>query len=220
MTELDEPISNSLDAPVWAADSSHFFYLELSDNWRPYRVRLHRLGTPRADDPIVYEEQDESFFVHLEETQSEQFIQITAGDHVTTEARLIPAAAPTSEPRLVAERRTGHEYHLDHREGRFYIRTNDQHKNFRLAVCEEATPEEANWQPLIDGTDARYLTGHLCLRNHLILAERIDGLDQVRIISDPDSEAPDEHYVAFPEASYAVGFGSNAEYDPGHLRLG
>ena len=71
-TALDEPISNSLDAPVWAADSSHFFYLELSDNWRPYRVRLHRLGTPRADDPIVYEEQDESFFVHLAETQSEQ----------------------------------------------------------------------------------------------------------------------------------------------------
>mgnify|MGYP000464670907 CR=1 FL=1 len=39
-------------------------------------------GNPRADDPIIYEEQDESFFVHLEETQSEKFIQITAGDHV------------------------------------------------------------------------------------------------------------------------------------------
>jgi oligopeptidase B len=219
-TALDEPIGNTLDAPVWAAGSSYFFYLELSDNWRPYRVRLHRLGTPRADDPIIYEEQDESFFVHLEETQSEKFIQITAGDHVTTEVRLIPADAPTSEPLLVAERRTGHEYHLDHREGRFYIRTNDRHKNFRLVVSEEASPEEANWQTLIDGTDACYLTGHLCFRNHLILAERSDGLDQVRIITDPDKEAPDEHYVAFPEASYAVGFGSNAEYDPGHLRLG
>lgn len=217
---LDEPITNTLDAPVWAADSSHFFYLELSDNWRPFRVRLHRLGTPRADDAIVYEEPDESFFVHLEETQSEKYIQITSGDHVTTETRLIPADAPAETPLLVAERRSGHEYHLDHREGRFFIRSNDQHKNFRLAVTDEATPTESNWQTLIEGSDERYLTGHLCFKHHLILAERIDGLDQVRVIADPDGESPDEHYVAFPEASYAVEFGSNAEYAPTHLRLG
>ncbi len=219
-TALDEPITNTLDAPVWAADSSHFFYLELSDNWRPYRVRLHRLGTPRADDAIIYEESDESFFVHLEETQSERFIQITSGDHVTTETRLIPAQTPAAQPILVAERRTGHEYHLDHREGRFFIRSNDQHRNFRLAVTDEGTPTEANWQTLIEGSDQRYLTGHICFRHHLVLAERIDGLDQVRIITDPDSEAPDEHYLEFPEASYAVEFGSNAEYAPTQLRLG
>jgi len=219
-TALDEPITNTLDAPVWTADSRHFFYLELSGNWRPYRVRLHRLGTPRADDPIIYEESDESFFVHLEETQSEKYIQITTGDHVTSEVRLLPADAPTEAPLLVAERRAGHEYHLDHREGRFYIRTNDQHKNFRLAVTDESTPGSAGWQTLIEGSDERYLTGHLCFRRQLILAERIDGLDQVRIISDPDGAEPDEHYVAFPEASYAVEFGSNAEYDPACLRLG
>ncbi len=219
-TEIDEPIPNTLDAPVWAADSSHFFYLELSENWRPYRVRLHKLGTPRADDPIIYEEAHESFFVHIEETQSERYIQITVGDHVTSEVRLIPADAPTSTPQLVAARRTGHEYHLDHREGRFYIRTNDQHKNFRLAVTDESNPTESGWQTLIEGSDERYLIGHLCFRQHLILAERIDGLDQVRVIADPDSPTPEEHYVAFPEASYAVGFGSNAEYDPQHLRLG
>ncbi len=219
-TALDEPISNTLDAPVWTADSRHFFYLELSENWRPYRVRLHRLGTPRAEDPIIYEETDESFFVHLEETQSEKYIQITAGDHVTNEVRLIPAETPGAPPLLVAERRHGHEYHLDHREGRFYVRTNDQHRNFRLAVTDEANPAEANWQTLIEGSDERYLTGHLCFRHHLILAERIDGLDQVRVISNPDDAAAEEHYVAFPEASYAVSFGSNAEYEPTHLRLG
>ena len=219
-TALDEPITNTLGSPVWAADSSHFFYLELSDSWRPFRVRLHRLGRPKADDPIIYEEADESFFVGLEETQSEKYIQITSGDHVTTELRLIPADSPTDEPQLIAERRTGHEYHLDHREGHFYIRTNDQHRNFRLAVADEAAPQEANWQTMIEGSDDHYLTGHLCFKQQLILAERVDGLDQIRIIANPDQKDTDEHYVAFPEASYAVSFGSNAEYDPAHLRLG
>jgi oligopeptidase B len=219
-TLLDEPIGNTLDAPVWAADSLHFFYLELSENWRPYRVRLHRLGTPRANDPVVYEERDESYFVHLEETQSEKFIQITTGDHVTSEVRLIPAAAPETPPHLVAERRPGHEYHIDHREGRFYIRTNDAHKNFRIAVTGEDAPGEAHWQTLIPGSDARYLTGHLCFKHYLILAERLEGLDQIRVIGDPDADMPEAHYVAFPESSYAVSFGSNAEYDQVHLRIG
>jgi len=219
-TLIDEPITNTLDAPVWTADSRQFFYLELSENWRPYRVRLHRLGTPRVDDPVVYEEKDESFFVHLEETQSQKYIQITAGDHVTTEVRLIPADAPEQAPALVVERRPGHEYHLDHREGRFYIRTNDTHRNFRLAVTDEATPSESHWQTMIDGSDARYLTGHLCLKRYLIVAERLDGLDQIRVIADPEKDAPTEHHVAFPESSYAVSFGSNAEYDASHLRLG
>ncbi len=219
-TRIDEPISNTLDAPVWAADSRHFFYLELSDNWRPYRVRLHRLGTPRADDPIIYQEPDESFFVHLDETQSERFILITSGDHVTSEVRILPADSPLQTPELVAKRRAGHEYHLDHREGRFYIRSNDTHRNFRLAVTDEQTPEPEHWQTLIEGSDACYLTGHLCFRHHLIVAERVGGLDQIRVVGNPDADSPQEHHVVFPEPSYAVSFGSNAEYDPTHLRIG
>lgn len=219
-TLLDEPIGNTLDAPVWAADSSHFFYLELSENWRPYRVRLHKLGTPRLKDPVIYEEADESFFVHLEETQSQAFIQITTGDHVTSEVRLIPATAPRAEPLLVAARRHGVEYSLDHREGRFYIRSNDTHKNFRLAVADEETPTDAHWKTLIEGSDERYLIGHLCFKHYLILAERHGGLDQIRIITQPDSEDCSGHYVDFPEPSYAVSFGANAEYDQTVLRIG
>jgi oligopeptidase B len=85
-TAIDEPITNSLDAPVWSADSSQIFYLQLSENWRPYQVRRHKLGTPLSKDVVVYEEADDAFFVGIDETQSEAFIQISAGDHVTTSA--------------------------------------------------------------------------------------------------------------------------------------
>jgi oligopeptidase B len=158
--------------------------------------------------------------VSIDETQSEAFIQISAGDHVTSESRLIPSADPGATPLLVAPRRTGHEYHLDHRAGQFYIRTNDTHRNFRLAVSPESAPEEANWQTLIDGSDSHYLTGHLCFRDFLIVAERVAGLDQIRIISDPGASTAREHYIEFPESSYAVDFGTNALFDQTTLRLG
>jgi len=222
---IDEPITNTLDAPVWSSDSKHLFYLQLNDHWRPYQVRLHQLGTPLLKDRIVYEEADESFFVGVDETQSETFIQITCGDHITSETRLIPAAHPLTPPILVAPRRKGHEYHLDHREGTFYIRTNDQHKNFRLVTAPEDAPEPASWTPLIEGSDEHYLTGHLCFKNRIIVAERVDGLDQIRILDEPDTPRTAEeaeavwHFVEFPEAAYSVDFGTNACYDQPSLRL-
>ncbi len=218
-TALDEPIPNTLGAPVWSAGSEHFYYLELNDNWRPSRVLQHRLNSPRSEDRLVYEEQEEAFFVGIQETQSERWIVITSGDHVTNEAWLIPAHDPSAQPRLVAARRQAHEYHLDHREGCFYIRSNDQHRNFRLAVAPEGAPGEANWETLIAGSDERYLTGHLCFRDYLIVAERVAGLDQIRVVRSPGSDNAEEHHIRFPEPVYAVDFGSNAEYHQDTLRL-
>jgi oligopeptidase B len=116
-------------------------------------------------------------------------------------------------------RRSGREYHLDHRAGRFYIRTNDDHRNFRLAVADDADPDPANWRTLIEGSDEHYLTDHLCFRDYLIVTERIGGLDQVRVIAEPDADQSQVHYIEFPEPAYAVDFGSNSEYDQKHLRL-
>jgi oligopeptidase B len=218
-TAIDEPTPGTAGSPVWSADSAHLYYLKLDDQWRPHQAWLHRLGTPRAEDRLIYEEADKSFFVGIDETQSEAFIQITAGDHVTSEVRLIPAADPEAIPLLVCPRRPGHEYHMDHRADRFYILTNDRHKNFRLAVAPDAHPEPDHWQTVIAGTDECYLTGHLCFEDFVIVAERVAGLDQIRVLSEPDSSTPAEHHVQFPEPAYAVDLGTNAEADQRVLRL-
>jgi oligopeptidase B len=213
--QLAEVMTPTVGGPVWAADSSHLFYLKVNDSWRPYQALRHQLGTAVSEDVVVYEEADEGFFVSLGETQSEQWLVIASGDHVTSESRILRADAPLSEPRLISPRRTGHEYHLDHREGWFYIRSNDTHKNFRLARTLEHTPGEDHWETVIAGSDQHYLTDHLCFKNHLVVCERIDGLDNVRIIDADDSS----HHVLFPEAAYSTDFGANPEYDVDTLRL-
>ncbi|HEY5646800.1 MAG TPA: S9 family peptidase [Pseudomonadales bacterium] len=216
---VDEPITNSQGSPVWSADGQHFYYLQLSDNWRPYQVRLHRLGSSPNDDRIVYEEQDESFFVGVSDTQSEAWIVITTGDHVTSEAHLIPADDPHADLRLVAARRAGIEYHLDHRAGRFYVLTNDEHRNFRLAVTADDRPEPEHWHTLIGGSRTRYLTDVLCLKDWLVVSERVDGLDQICVIPDPDSGMEGAYYIEFPEPVHDVGFGTNLQYEQTVLRL-
>ena len=62
--------------------------MRLDANHRPSRVYRHRLGTPAADDALVYEERDSRFFVSLGRMQSGRFADISVHDHETSESWL------------------------------------------------------------------------------------------------------------------------------------
>ena len=213
---LGEIIENTSGSPVWSADDGSFFYTVVDENWRPYQVRRHVLGMPVEDDTIIYEEHDPGFFVGVSSTSSERYVVISSGDHVTAEVYLVPADAPASDPRLVAARRKEHDYTLDHQGDRFVIRTNDTHKNNRLATAPDDDPSEAAWETLLAGADERYITGIQAFADFLAVEERIDGLDQIRLID----RAGRSTHVEFPEAAYRVGIGANEEFESRTLRLG
>ena len=61
------PTSSRRPAAAWsgARTATSFFYVQLDDNHRPLQVFRHRLGTPQADDVLVYEEQDAGWFTHI-----------------------------------------------------------------------------------------------------------------------------------------------------------
>ena len=213
---LGEVIENTSGNPVWSADDGSFFYAVLDENWRPYQVRRHVLGTPVEDDAVVYEEHDPGFFVGVSSTSSERYVVISSGDHVTAEVYLVPADAPASDPRLVAARREEHDYTLDHQGDRFVIRTNDIHKNNRLVAAPDDDPSEGAWETLLAGSDERYITGFQAFADFLAVEERIDGLDQVRLID----RSGETTHIEFPETAYRVGIGANEEFDSRTLRLG
>ena len=212
---LGDEIANTIGAAVWAADGNSFFYLEINDNWRPFRARLHRLGDDPAADRIVYEEKDSSFFVAIGRTQSRAYVTIETGDHVTSEVRLVPADAPDSEPILIAGRETGHEYHVDHAGERLFIRTNDEHKNFRVSTAPVDAPGRQNWSVLIAPSDRQYIRGLTSFRDFLVVQERNDGLDQIRV----RLANGDEHFVAFPEPAYHASLGDTREFDVAGFRI-
>ncbi len=215
---FDEAITDAGDTLAWAADDTTFFYTLLTENWRPYVVKAHMLGTPVASDRVVYEEAG-PFFVGVGTTQSEAFIVITAGDHVTTESHVIPTDAPTSAPRLIAQRRNQHEYDVEHHGEYFYIFTNDTNRNYRVARAPVDDPGEERWETVVEGNEHLYLTGLTCFADFMVIEERIDGLDQVRIRDYESGSAAREHRVAFPERSYDSALGTNAEFATRTVRL-
>ena len=200
---------------AWSLDSTHFYYTALDETGHPYQVRRHVLGDAAEHDAVVYEETDEGFFVWVTDTNSDEYILIGAGDHVTSEYRLIAADVADAEPVLVAPRRVGHDYSIDHQRDRFVIMTNDNHQNFRLAIAPEDDPTEEAWETILQGSDSLYLQHFHVTEDYIAVEERIDGLDEVRII---DRDGNSTH-IDFPEEAYTAYIDFDPEFDVNTLRI-
>ena len=210
-----ETISSVVNGDViWAADSKSLVYTEVNDQWRSYRALHHILGADPAGDRVIYEEtENPGFQVGVGDTQDQHWIVIATGDNQTSEIRLLPAADPAAEPILISARREKHEYSVDSAHGKLWILTNDEHVNFRLVSADHAAP--GVWSTVIPGSDNVYLTGASSFKNHLVITERVDGLDQI-LLRSYDGET---RRVPFGEASYSAGLSTNPEYDPEVYRL-
>ncbi len=212
---LPEVIPGTLSTLVWTSDSKGLLYGLANDNWRTDNARLHWLGQSVESDIELFHEDDEGFRVSVGLTSSEKWIVIATGDHVTTEAWLIPADNPTAPPMLVSARLAGREYDVDEHEGTLYIKTNDTHPNFRLVKAAMDAPDD--WQEIIAPDDHFYLTDFTLFKHFYVTEGRQDGLDQIEL-RDYATHIPKR--LSFPEASYSASLDDNPEYDVTRLRIG
>jgi oligopeptidase B len=213
---LADEVADTFYGSAWSADGRTLFYLTVDDAWRPYRVWRHTVGSAATEDVKVYEETDERFWVGVELTRSERYILIDIHSKVTSEVRVIPAGDPTAEPTVVAERRQGVEYGVEHHGDRFLILHNLDAEDFALAYTSARAPGE--WLPLIEHSPGTRLESVDAFAGHLVVSLRADGLTGIRVL--PASGDPADGYdIDFPEPIYSVGLDSNPEYDTGNLRL-
>jgi len=214
---LADTIADTIGAPVWAGDSRTVIYRPVNENWRPFAARAHVLGTSTEADRTLYDESDDGFFVDAYKTQSKAWIVIATGSHTTTELRILPASDPFTEPVLLSPRSEGHEYDADHAGGVFFIRSNWRAKEFRILTAAESAPQFDTWRELIGASERDYFRGLTAFKNFLVIEQRRNGLDQIRI---REHQSGAEHFVDFPEATYRAELGANPEYDVGRIRIG
>ncbi|MGB7654178.1 MAG: S9 family peptidase [Novosphingobium sp.] len=212
---LPDVIEETVGSLVWVAGDRGLVYTPANERWRTDKVCLHWLGQPAADDAVLYRELDEGFRASAGLSANEEWLILSAGDHETSEIRLIPAADPLADQVLVRARQTGIEYDVDLHEQTLFIHTNDVHENFRLATARLADP--GNWTTLIAGSDDFYLTGFDLFRDFYVIEGRVRGLDRIelRYYDDPTRIEP----IEFPEASFSAGLGDNPEWAMDVLRL-
>ena len=214
--DLPDVIVDVTSNVAWAADSESFFYARHDPTTlRPYQILRHRLGDDPADDRLVYEEADDTFSCGVWLSRSKEYILIGSYQTLTTEFRYLDAADPEAPLKTFLPRRRGHEYDIDHYRGRFTIRTNDGARNFRLLEAEGDPPPPDAWRELIPHREDVLITSFELFRDHLVVAERQDGLTRLRVRRWDGAE----HHIAFDEAAFAVSIGTNREPETATLRF-
>ncbi|MEV4654851.1 S9 family peptidase [Micromonospora sp. NPDC049301] len=211
---LPDEIPDTFYGTAWSADASVLFYVTVDDAWRPNRVWRHTVGSAAGDDVVVHQEDDERFWVGVELTRSEKFILIDIHSKVTSEVLVVPAANPTGAPAVIAARRQGIEYTVEHHGHRFLILHNDGAEDFALAFTSADSP--GDWVPLIEHRPGTRLEAVDAFANHLVVSLRTDGLTGLRVLP---VGGGDEYDIDFPEPLYSVGLDANPEYRTGQVRL-
>ena len=212
---LADEVPNVFYGSAWSRDGSVIFYLTTDEAWRPHRVWRHTIGTPTSDDVLVLEEGDERFWLGVSLTRSEEYIVIDSHSNVTSEVCVIPAARPHESPRVIAPRRHGIEYHVEHDPSgrRFFILHNDGALDFALAWTSADNP--GDWHELIPHQPGTRLLGVDAFAHHTVISLRKDGLTGLRVLARDGGS----HDISFPEPLYTVGLGDNPEYDARRVRL-
>lgn len=198
-------VSTSL---AWAADNRTLFYVVNDEETLLTRwVRTHTLGGEAGSDPVVYEELDDSFYMGLSTTRSEQYICISLESTVSSELRCTKAAAP-GEFHVLAPRERDFEYSADHLDSRWVIRTNWNAENFKLMqVGDDVWGDRSEWRDLIGHDDGVFIGGFELFDDFMAVGERSGGLTRIRIV-DPDGQTS---YVDADETAYTMRLSVNAE---------
>ena len=198
----------TVTSAVWAADNRTLFYVKEDDAKRPYRLYRRRLGTRK--DVLIYEDNDELYRVDVHKTRDRKFILLESASSETSEWRFLDSTDPEGTFRMISERQPGHEYYVDHRENLFYIRTNIDAINFRIMEAPDTDPEKSNWKELIAHRSDVKIEDVDLFKNHAVLAERYQGLVQLKILDFATGEVKS---VAFPEPVYSVFPSKNPEFE-------
>ncbi|GEO98361.1 S9 family peptidase [Methylobacterium haplocladii] len=215
-TDAADLVESTSGEAVWSADGTAYWYVALDENHRPARVMRHRVGTPQAEDVLVYEEADAGVFVHIGKTQSGRFLTVSASDHETSEVHLLDRTVPDAALTVVAPREHRLIYSVENWADYLVILTNaDGAEDFKIVTTPLTAPGRENWQdavPYRPGVMIRHL--HV-LGNHMVRLELENALPRI-IVRDL---AGNEHAVSFPEEAYSLSLASGHEFETARIRF-
>mgnify|MGYP006192013345 CR=1 FL=1 len=216
--DLPDQLTGLSGSIAWAKDNKTLFVFKNDPTTLlSTQVLQHTLGNDASSAKLVYEEQDNSFYMGVGNTGDNNYVVIHLSSTVSTEMRVQDAAKPDSAFKVLAPRQRDFQYSAGHINGRWVISTDWNAPNFRLmTVAADQIGDRAKWQPLVAHDDKVFIEDFELFNNFLAINERSDGLRRLKVMP---WNAPDKaFYVASDEAAYVTAFEKNAEPDTDWLR--
>ena len=214
---LEDEINTTTGRAVWANDNKTLFYTRKDNSLRAFKIFKHRMGTSQDEDVEIYHEEDDTFNTIVYKSKSGKYIIIASYATLSTEFRILDADLPDGAFRIFAPRQKKHEYYIDHHlNGTFFIRTNQEAKNFKLMETSEDRTEMEHWREILPHRQDVLLEDVEVFRDFIVLSERQHGLTHICV----RPLHGDSYYIPFDEPTYTVYPGTNRDFESSVLRFG
>ncbi|WP_055437325.1 S9 family peptidase [Lacinutrix algicola] len=216
---FSDKIENTTGSSTWANDNKTLFYAKKDEvTLRSDKIYKHKLYTEEDKDVLVFNETNDTFNSFVYKTKSKKYIVIGSSSTLTSEYRILNADTPDGEFKIFQERERELEYSIAHYKDSFYIITNkDDATNFKLQKTSETNTEKENWKDVLPHRIDVLLEDIEIFKDYLVVNERENGLNQIRIISWNGEE---DYHLPFDNETYTASLGNNPDFNSDELRYG
>ena len=220
--DRDDIIEGVYYGSAWGRDNQTFFYVRPDHAMRPWQVWCHILGADPATDQLLYQEDDERFFLSVDLSRSQARVVVSIDSKTSSEVRWLDASAPVgpdTRPSVLIERQPDVEYHAEHTGDSWLILTNgsasgeSRATNFELR---QLLPDGSVKTIVAHRPDVK-LEGVDAFAGFWVVSERsaTDGLERLRVLASGTDQVIDQ-----PEAAYTLIGGQNPDWDQPSYRFG
>ena len=210
LTDLIEDTDGSI---VWANDHQTIFYIKKDpETLREFQVFRHRLGTDSSMDQLVFQEDDERYYVSISKSLTDTYVMIHCFSSLTSEVSLVDADHPETAVQVFLPRQQGHLYEVAHHESGFYILSNDKAPNKKILFSSDFPANLESCEELVGHDASVLIEGINAFQDFLLIEERQNGLRKFKI-----KMATSERYISFDEECYFLGLGVNDAYETKRL---
>ena len=211
--DLDDVLEDTYYSTAWSATASTSSTPARMRPWRPYQIWRHRIGTPQAGDVLVWQEDDERFFLSVEAHPIRAVPGAQRRQLDDDRGAPSPPTNPWTSPASCG-RRHEHEYGLDHWGDRFVILTNLDAEDFRAVTAPlEASATGASSSPTSRAAGSADRGVRRLPRAARVGPTRGNA-------SGCSSRTASSLALQFADEVHAVDLGSNPEYETPVLRFG
>ncbi|PID59788.1 MAG: oligopeptidase B [Ignavibacteriae bacterium] len=216
---LPDVISVTNGGTVWANNGKSFYYTTKDEQTlRTDKIYQHKLGSKQENDKLIYNEKDETFRTFIYKTKSKKYLVIGSSSTLSNEYRIAKADKANPKFKIFQTRERNLEYSIANFKDKFYIITNiNNAENFCLMETNENKTSKENWEIVIPNRKDVLLEGMEVFKDYLVLEERKNGLNQLRVINQKNKN---DYYLDFEEETYTAWLKSNYDFNTDILRFG
>ncbi|WP_291279966.1 S9 family peptidase [Galactobacter sp.] len=182
-TDLDDVIEDTFDDPVFTPDGMRVIYTTVDETWRPDRLHVHTLGTPVAEDQVLFSESDAGLWLGAGTSPDDQDLIINAGNAEWGETWVWPGMTAGTVPVKVVPRelRTLHQVVPVAVDGerRLLILHDLDAPNGLLSLAPALGGDPADWVPVIGTSEETKLDGITANASYAFVGVREDTVPRV-----------------------------------------